>query len=120
MRWLIVALLAIGPLSLLQGVAWVSMALQTDLSQATTGQELFAALEENLSEPCNLCKSVQKAQEHQDDSNHTTFRFEIAPLADQELPSNDTPSLTKGNLRPDLVISNRTRSDQPDIPPPRI
>ena len=119
MRWLIVTLLAIGPLSLLQGVAWVSMALQADISDATTSEELFAAIEENLSTPCHLCKSVEKTQEAQDKDQQSNHRFEVGAFY-VALPI-EKPVFIQRTAKPDPVraIAVVSRSDQPELPPPR-
>ena len=74
LRHCMISLLAVGPLALLQLVAWLGMALQADLSTATTGDGIIAAVSAKLSTPCQLCDSVQATQAEQEDEAATNDR----------------------------------------------
>jgi hypothetical protein len=117
-RWLLILFLACGPLALLQGVAWVSMALQTDLSGADSGDAVLAAFEEQLSTPCQLCRSVAATEDQQDEAISRNLRVELAVIEQPQLPA------TEDCLGDALVMLPPWHGvpqyqPQPRLPPPR-
>lgn len=110
--------MAVGPLGMMQGVAWSSMAI--DYSQRYGWAEGLSRTFDGKN-PCHLCTSISDTKREQTQSHTATLAERWQPLGPTASLTQLPPPIESDDLTGFLEFSRSapSRVDRPALPPPR-